>query len=660
MALLDAGCDEDQVTQVICGLCIVQFRHNFETAGRAFHAVYEKPKIEAKRKGGPSKKGAKDDDDVVQEGKAAWKNKRRKEGGDKKACSSFKLSHLLEGVDLYKLLEVSESATEDQIKKQYRKLVLQYHPDKQQNTPDAAGKEGPGLNSKEQHFIKIQEAYEIVSNETKRRQYDSTREFDDDVPEEIDESIGYYATFKPVFERNGRFSERLPVPDLGDETTDIAKVHKFFDFWFNFESWRDFSSHDEFNPEDAESRDERRWMEANNKRDRKPYVEAERRRLLKLAETAERLDPRLRAEREAAAAKKREEKERRARLKQEEEDAKLRAVEERRQKEEREKAELEEKERLEREQRKQSKQVEKALRQRAKKAVQGACKLDAAEMEEFQDMCLSLEAEDMEALCGRMDKLPSKKPAAEAAVRAEVAAWRKKQAGEKEEQAKQREEARLKEKQEAASKQGTQSGKPWVPEEMSFLAKGLVKFPGGVAGRWAVIAQFLETSGYSRTEKEVVTKVKEMSEGQSLRSMGSQVAQDLSSYKTPEAAKEAAATAAATAAAKASARAGAYPANAPTSPASKAAAGPKAAASPKAESTAEAKAEAKPAAAAADTAEWSAEQQKALEVALIKHPATLDKNERWRLIAEDVPGKTKSHCVARFKFLREQLVAQKK
>jgi DnaJ family protein C protein 2 len=34
-----------------------------------------------------------------------------------------------------------------------------------------------------------------------------------------------------------------------------------------------------------------------------------------------------------------------------------------------------------------------------------------------------------------------------------------------------------------------------------------------------------------------------------------------------------------------------------------------------------------------------------------------DKNERWRLVAADVPGKTKKQCVARFKELRDKVLA---
>ena len=56
---------------------------------------------------------------------------------------------------------------------------------------------------------------------------------------------------------------------------------------------------------------------------------------------------------------------------------------------------------------------------------------------------------------------------------------------------------------------------------------------------------------------------------------------------------------------------------------------------------------------------WTAEQQAALEAALKKFPATMEKNERWKAIADAVPGKTKKQCVARFKEGREKVLAAK-
>ncbi|NMC35551.1 DnaJ domain-containing protein [Candidatus Beckwithbacteria bacterium] len=62
--------------------------------------------------------------------------------------------------DFYEVLGVSKTASADEIKKAYRKLALEYHPDRNKEA-DAAEK-----------FKEINEAYEVISNEQKRKQYD--------------------------------------------------------------------------------------------------------------------------------------------------------------------------------------------------------------------------------------------------------------------------------------------------------------------------------------------------------------------------------------------------------------------------------------------------------------------------------------------------------
>jgi len=66
--------------------------------------------------------------------------------------------------DLYKILGVDESATQEQIKKAFRQLAKQYHPDNQQQGND-------------QKFKEINQAYEILSDSVKRQQYDQQRTF---------------------------------------------------------------------------------------------------------------------------------------------------------------------------------------------------------------------------------------------------------------------------------------------------------------------------------------------------------------------------------------------------------------------------------------------------------------------------------------------------
>ncbi len=63
--------------------------------------------------------------------------------------------------DYYEILEVSKSATPEEIKKAYRKKAIKYHPDKNQ-----------GDKAAEEKFKEAAEAYEILSNPEKRQRYD--------------------------------------------------------------------------------------------------------------------------------------------------------------------------------------------------------------------------------------------------------------------------------------------------------------------------------------------------------------------------------------------------------------------------------------------------------------------------------------------------------
>lgn len=63
--------------------------------------------------------------------------------------------------DYYEVLGVARNADADTIKKAYRKLALQYHPDK-----------NPGNKEAEEKFKEAAEAYDVLSNEEKRRKYD--------------------------------------------------------------------------------------------------------------------------------------------------------------------------------------------------------------------------------------------------------------------------------------------------------------------------------------------------------------------------------------------------------------------------------------------------------------------------------------------------------
>ncbi len=81
----------------------------------------------------------------------------------------------------------------------------------------------------------------------KRRRYDSILEFNDSIPELFDAAKqDFFEVFAPVFRRNAYFSKTQPVPPLGGTGLEIKAVLAFYEFWENFDSWRDFTHEEEY------------------------------------------------------------------------------------------------------------------------------------------------------------------------------------------------------------------------------------------------------------------------------------------------------------------------------------------------------------------------------------------------------------------------------
>ena len=89
----------------------------------------------------------------------------------------------------YELLQVNINATNEELKKAYRKLAKKYHPDVNINNKDA-----------QELFKKINNAYEILSNDVTRKKYDEELNFNFNNEQNFEEN--YYSNYDNTFEED--------------------------------------------------------------------------------------------------------------------------------------------------------------------------------------------------------------------------------------------------------------------------------------------------------------------------------------------------------------------------------------------------------------------------------------------------------------------------
>ncbi|WIA35239.1 hypothetical protein OEZ86_003700 [Tetradesmus obliquus] len=347
-------------------------------------------------------------------------------------------------VDYYELLGLQHErfmATEAQLKQAYRKACLEHHPDKKLVGVDCED----AKSAAEEHFKQIQAAYDTLSDPAKRREYDSTDEFDDSLPLDC-APADFFKVFAPAFRRNARWSVDPKVPDVGDEGSPWDEVSAFYDFWYGFKSWREFPHPDEEDVEGAESREHKRWIERINSKLREKGKKEEGRRLREFVDAAYRVDPRVTARKAEQAAERERKKNEKAEAKRAQEQAAQRQKEEeearKRSEEEAAKAAAAEAKKI----RDAEKQAMKKERQRLRKLADGG---------EGQQRLLSID--DTERLCQSLDlsqmqqlgeaATSATEPAARAAVLAGAVAAldeREEQADRQKEEKKREAEAALK------------------------------------------------------------------------------------------------------------------------------------------------------------------------------------------------------------------------
>eukprot|EP01017_Pseudomicrothorax_dubius_P016393 TRINITY_DN1860_c0_g1_i2.p1 TRINITY_DN1860_c0_g1~~TRINITY_DN1860_c0_g1_i2.p1 ORF type:complete len:587 (+),score=238.11 TRINITY_DN1860_c0_g1_i2:141-1901(+) len=489
LCLLDRTDDDLPLggSQQVCQLSIVpELAKRIEAAGTAFEFLYN---LIVHGKGHPESESS---DEETKEGEekgpnlSDWEKKR-------------KVHHPrpVDEENLYAILGLGElgmGASDKDIRTAYRKMALIYHPDKQQTSVT------------DPIWLKIQNAYETLIDPEKKKKYDSSLDFDDTIPTGPVDPSKFFEVFAPVFRRNAHWSNKRPVPDLGNMDTPMKEVEKFYDFWFAFDSWRDFSHLDEYNLDEAENRYERRYMEKENKKKKAQELKKEKQRIFSLAELAQASDPRI-------LAKRREEEEARARIKAEKQakkDKQKAEIEERIRKEEEEKLakEREEAERKAREEEARKKEAERQRNLRKEFIRLLEERVKSREFDKFwgQEYVKRISPEEIAAL-NEILQAAAKDEETVGILRDGVGRLEKK-----------KEEEKKAEKGKDAQKKVESTMAKWNEEEVAKFYKAVSKFPVGTKNRWDCIATYIGT----RTANEVIEKAKELSNNSSMRGLEKQ------------------------------------------------------------------------------------------------------------------------------------------
>lgn len=505
------------------------------------------------------------------------------------------------------------TSTEEEIKRAYRRKVLRHHPDKRKNAGEAV------QDLDHDYFSCITRAYEILGHPTKRRSYDSVDpEFDEEIPPINSHSKdNFFEVFEPVFQRNERWSVKPNVPQLGNSDSSFEEVDRFYKFWYDFDSWREFSYLDEEEKEKGENREERRWIEKQNKAARQRRKKEEMSRIRQLVDSAYACDPRIQKFKEEEKQRKLAQK----RAKQEAARAKVEEEERRRQEtleaEKKAKEREEEEARIQREKEKKEKEALKKLTKKERKTLQQLCEKYGYFAVNEEERVLNLQNVDKLSKLLALERIQAlnevlqqgDEQQGKEAFLSEVKSLNDQIAEEKKELA-----AAIQKSSNTCSE--SVSGKQWSHDDLQLLVKAVNLFPAGTSNRWEVVAAFVtqhSVTGLQRTAKEVLAKAK------NLQKQDTNLKEEVNrkAYEKLEKSQKPAVIS------------------------------DESAPSERFESPAEQQ----------GVVPWTGEEQKLLEQALKTYPASTP--DRWDRIAVCVPGRSKKECMKRYKELVEMVKAKK-
>ncbi|XP_078494967.1 dnaJ homolog subfamily C member 2 [Ciona intestinalis] len=510
------------------------------------------------------------------------------------------------------LPKLRHRSTPEQIKFAYRKMVLKHHPDKRRRAGEKLGRDA------DDYFTCITRAYEILGSLESRRSYDSIDpNFEDYIPPNNKSSReNFFKVYGDVFEQNMRWSLDPDVPFLGDKWSTIEEVDTFYNFWYNFNSWREYSYLDEENKEKAEDAYERRWMEKQNRAARATRKKEENQRIRQLVDNAYACDPRVKQYKEDEKKKKEMEKNARANAIKKANEEKLAAEAEKQKKLKDEERKLEEERVRKQTEAKKEKEREKKMLKKERQKLKGYCKnqnffRDSEKerlnmMEQIDHLCVEVNLISLQELNKSISDAESTE-SAKNIIEQKLHQLRQQVQQEKQKHL----EAASKSKINAVNGSSGGKEKAWSYSDIKVLIKAVNLFPAGTNDRWEVVANYINThsSMKGRSGKECLARAKNLKESELKAEVNQKAFEKFQEKHLNEAGKKNGTT---------------------DSDITKRLDGPR---------------------------PWTGEEQKRLEQALKTYPSSTP--QRWDRISEAVMERTKKECMIRYKELVEMVKAKK-
>ncbi|KCZ79606.1 hypothetical protein H312_03001 [Anncaliia algerae PRA339] len=217
------------------------------------------------------------------------KEKEEKYYKERNICNRYTIEELKNwrNIDLYFVLGLDsfkdKTIPADVLTFVYKKQLKKYHPDTEGSPQEA--------------LFAVQNAYRTLVDPERRMKYDSVY-FDESIPEDKRYTLEEFLDiFGACFQRNSKFSNIKPVPELGSKYSTIEEISSFYNFWRNFSSWRIFNFL--FDSDIVMSSSERRDLEMKNKNRMTKLKVADNMRIQKLVDIALKRDPRINIKKES-------------------------------------------------------------------------------------------------------------------------------------------------------------------------------------------------------------------------------------------------------------------------------------------------------------------------------------------------------------------------